>query len=142
MKKLFSAEYTEDNYNKSLLLLRLGMGLTLAWHGYEKIPGFDNEENGSMNFLGLGTTISQILIIIVELLGGLLVAMGLCTRLAALAVIGWLGFVLLKSFGFDIFGKGEKVWLLLIGYGAILISGAGKYSIDKIINNKNSTSKI
>lgn len=139
MKKLFSAKYSEDSHNISLLVLRLGIGSLLAYHGYHRIINFNSEENISLNFVGMGTTVSQTLVIVVELLGGLLVLTGLCTRLAAIAVIGWLGFVLIKSFGFSIFGNGEKVWLLLIGYITILIAGAGRYSFDKLIERKIST---
>ena len=139
MKKLLSAKYSEGTYNTSLLVLRLGIGVLLAYHGYEKVMNFNGEENISMNFLGMGTTVSQSLIIIVELAGGVLVAIGLCTRLAAIPVVLWLMFVLLKSFGGDIFGSGEKVALLLIGFITLLIAGAGQYSIDKLIENKIST---
>lgn len=142
MKKLFSAKYSEGSYNASLLVLRLGAGILLAYHGYEKIINFNNEENISMNFLGMGTTVSQILVIIVELLGGLFVLAGACTRLAAIPIVLWLAFVLFKSFDGDIFGSGEKVALLLIGFVTLLIAGAGKYSIDNLIENKIITSKI
>ncbi|MFT3679357.1 MAG: DoxX family protein [Ferruginibacter sp.] len=135
MKNFFSSK-SPATYNTALLALRLGMGALMTYHGYEKIINFNDEENGSMNFIGLGSTISQILVMVVELGGGILVLVGLGTRLAASVVSAWLLFILARSFDFDVAGSGEKIALLLIGFITLAIGGAGKYSLDNTIENK------
>ncbi|HMO61721.1 MAG TPA: DoxX family protein [Ferruginibacter sp.] len=129
----------QNKIDTALLLLRLGMGLLMTYHGADKIVHFDNEENGSMNFLGIGTTISQILVILVELVGGLMVVAGFYTRLGAAMITGWIMYVLAKAFKFDITGHGEKSFLFVIGFLTIAIAGAGRYSLEKIIKNKQPT---
>ena len=80
--------------NEGLLLLRLTVGLTLAAHGAQKRfgsfggPGLETTGQG---FAGLGFHPGRrhaLLAGVVELGGGLLVALGFLTPLAAAIVIG------------------------------------------------------
>lgn len=135
MKKLFSAKYTEGTISAALLILRLGMGIIMMYHGYDRVVHFNSKEYISMNFMGIGRTVSQVLIIIVELGGAFFITIGLCTRAAAVLLILWLTFVLFKSFGGDIFEYGEKIALYTIGFVALFTAGPGNYSADKKIYN-------
>jgi putative oxidoreductase len=117
------------------------MGSLMMYHGIEKVAGFNEPKFSNLDFWGMGTTPSQLLVIAVEFTGGLLVTIGLLTRMAALAVVAWLFFVLAKSFRFDVIDSGEKTMLFLIGFATIIVAGPGHYSFDKIVENKISSQK-
>jgi len=74
-----------------------------------------------------------------ETVGGLLLIIGLFTRVAASSLV----VVMLVAIGFvhldaGMFDKGgyEFQLLLLVGVVSLLIQGSGKYSLDEIINKK------
>lgn len=58
------------------------------------------------------------------------------TRLATIPLIIAMSVALFFSHHGDIFGKGEHPALYLLGFIVLLISGPGKFSLDKLIENK------
>lgn len=117
--------------NLGLLLLRLGFGGIMLTHG---IPKLLMLISGDFNFgdpIGIGAPASLILAVMGEVVFPILVIIGFKTRLAAIPVILTMiiaGFIVHAN---DPFGVKEKAFLFLIGFLAIALLGAGKYSIDK-----------
>jgi putative oxidoreductase len=124
-----------------LLILRLVIGLTLAAHGSQKLFGWF----GGFGIAGTGPFFEQLgfrpgrlhaaLAGIAETAGGLLLAAGLLTPLAAAALIG----VMVVASGSVHWGKGffvqsggfEYTLVLAAGALAVAFTGPGAISLDR-----------
>ncbi len=130
------------------LILRLTLGLVMFPHGAQKLLGW----YGGFGFsgtLGFFTETMHLpwliafLVIIGESCGSVALLLGLLTRFTAasmaLIMLGAISMVHLPNgFFMNWFGKqageGYEYHLLVIGIAlALLISGAGKWSVDKVI---------
>jgi putative oxidoreductase len=127
MNKFFSA--TPINQQWAIALLRIIVGFFIAYHGYEvfdaaKMKGYTEweafKDSSFMPYLGKGA----------EFVAGVLLMLGLFTRVAALITIG--------TFTYIVFfiGKG-KFWMedqhpfLFVLLGVFfLITGPGAFSLD------------
>lgn len=146
MKALFQ---TDDRW--AGLILRLTLGLVMLPHGAQKLlglfGGFGFE--GTLGFftqkMGVPWLIA-FLVIIGEFFGSLGLLAGLLTRFSAasLAVI-MLGAILMVHLPFGFFmnwfgqqqGEGFEYHLLVIGIAAaLLVTGGGKWSVDREIANR------
>jgi len=130
MKKLLSTKYSNGAFNAAMLLLRLGAGVLMMGHGYDKLIHFGSRHNSFMNFLGIGSTLSLSLVIFAEFFCSLFIIMGLFTRLATIPLIITMSIALFKAHNAEIFGKGELPTLYLACYLLLLLLGPGKISID------------
>lgn len=129
-----------DNQLKSqlgVLVLRLFAGLTLAFaHGLGKLPPHE-QFVGFITSLGLpAPSLMAWAAGLAEFLGGLLVAIGLLTRPAALSVIVTMVVAAFMAHGSDPFQKKEMALLYLVIYLAIFLMGPGKLSLDHGISKK------
>jgi putative oxidoreductase len=132
MKKLLSTNYSSGMFNTALLLLRLVFGILMMKHGYEKLVHFADIKAGFMNFIGLGSTVSLLLVVFAEFFCGLFIVIGLFTRLASVPLIICMSVALFKGHNSDIFGKGEMATLYICVFLALLLIGPGKASVDGI----------
>ena len=134
MKKLFSTKYSAGAVNAAMLILRLGFGVIMVInHGYQKITHFSNTAEHMPHLFGMSGNVSASLIIFAEFFCGILVALGLFTRLACIPVIIGMGVALYLKHGSSFVGQGEAASLFLIGFLAILFIGPGKISVDGAI---------
>lgn len=124
----------------ALLLLRVGIGLSVAFfHGYDKIAGGPEKwEKIGGAMADVGITFLPVfwgfMAAFAEFFGGILVALGFFTRAAAFLV----AVTMLMAFyghlhGGDSFAKGSHAFELMCVFIAILLTGAGKYSVDHYI---------
>ncbi|KXO01331.1 DoxX family protein [Aequorivita aquimaris] len=119
------------NYNLGLLLLRVGFGGMMLTHG---IPKLLKMLSGDFSFgdpIGIGETATLILAVLCEVFFPILVIIGFKTRLSAIPVIITMAVAAFVVHAADPFGIKEKAILYLIGFIAIALLGAGKYSVDK-----------
>lgn len=130
MKKLVSTKYSAGAFSTAMLVLRLGMGILMLMHGYDKLVHFSTYEPKFMNFLGLGKTISLALVIFAEFFCSLFLILGLLTRLASIPLIIATCVMIFKAHHGEIFGDGEHAALYLTGYIVLLLVGPGKASVD------------
>jgi putative oxidoreductase len=122
--------------------MRLIAGLSLAWHGYQKL----HEPIKSMYWGGvksLGLPMPEVLgwaAIGAELGGGILLALGLLTRPAAFFILATMAVAFFKVHGKDPYQVKE----LAAVYGtvglAFVLSGAGRIAIDHLLFGRKSTS--
>jgi putative oxidoreductase len=133
MRKLLSTNYTDFSFNVAMLLLRLGMGVLMIPHGYDKLVHFAQYKKDFMNFVGLGSTISLALVVFAEFFCAIFLVMGLFTRLMAAILLIEMFVVVFKAHQGHVFGDGEHGMLFLTGYIAIILLGAGKVSLDGIL---------
>jgi putative oxidoreductase len=115
-------------------LLRMGAGVMFAFHGYQKLFGAEPPAVGSQMWLGA----------VIELLGGLLIAVGLGTVYAAFLASGtmavayaqfhWKG--ALDANFFPINNKGELALLYCLVFFYFAFRGSGRYSLDAAIRRR------
>lgn len=143
MKKLFD---TDDGLTG--LVLRLALGIAMFPHGAQKVLGWFGGP-GFSQALAMFTTKMHIpaplalLVIVAEFFGALGLITGLLTRVAALGILcDMLGAVILVHWPNGFFmnwtgkqaGEGFEYHLLAIGISlALIIRGAGRWSLDGII---------
>ena len=133
MKKFLSAKYSAGAFNVGIMLLRVGLGVLLLSHGYDKMIKFDTLSQKFMNFMGLGSTVSLALLVFAEFFCSIFLILGLFTRLAVIPII----IAMFVAFGvahhFHLFSDGEKAFLFLLTGITILLCGPGRISIDGIM---------
>ena len=127
-----------------LLVLRVGVGVTFSLHGFQKLFGWFG--GGGLGrtaawfaSLGFGTGRAAALMAgFSELAGGLGLALGLLTPLAAAAVIGTMttaAFVNNAENGFWSVSKGwELNGYLIVVATALAVSGPGALSLDALLD--------
>lgn len=130
MSKFLSIRYSAGAFNFGMLVLRVVLGLLVASHGYTKFVKFSALRYKFMNFMHLGSTVSLSLIIFAELICGILLIMGLFTRLACIPIIIGMGVVVFIAANGHIFAEGERGMMYLAATITILFCGPGRISID------------
>lgn len=112
-------------------IMRLIVGLLFACHGGQKILGFPPVQK-AMQLDTLGTVGGYI-----ELIGGLLIALGLFTRIAAFIASGMMAvayfMVHAKGAFFPIINRGEPAVIYCFVFLFIFFYGPGRWSIDAMI---------
>lgn len=134
-KMLFNPGKHRAGTDFVLLLLRIvSGGLMLALHGYPKvqklIAGAPYE---FADPIGLGTTISFLLVLFAEAVCSILLILGLATRFAAIPLIVAMSVVIFVVHWHEGIGAIELPLMYLVTFITIVITGAGRYSLDKAI---------
>jgi putative oxidoreductase len=120
----------------ALLLLRVGLGIILVFHGYPKLFTHTHEAMQGFDHMGFPTYFVYIAGVI-EFFGGCLLILGLFTRIAGFLVAGEMAVALVKVHG--LLSNPAKVdnyqFPLAIAVGALTLAalGAGLISIDQAI---------
>ena len=139
----------QTNNSKAAAVLRTMLGLVLFPHGAQKLLGWFGGFGftGTMNYF-TGTIhlpwIIALLVILIEFIGSLMLITGTTVRVAALLIIiNFIGIVLTAHLANGFFinwlgnqkGEGYEYHLLIIGMAAsLLISGAGAFSVDRLMS--------
>ena len=133
MKKLLSTKYSAGAFSTAMLVLRLGLGALMLKHGYDKLVHFEATVEHMPSLLGMGKSVSAVLIIFAEFFCSLFLILGLFTRLAAIPLIIATCVMIFKSHNGEVFGDGEHAALYLTGYLVLLLIGPGRASVDSMI---------
>jgi putative oxidoreductase len=125
--------YLPLNLDLALLLLRLALGAILLYHGLPKIMNYGATVGGFQSMHVPAPTLTSIYAIISEVIGGILILLGVAVDLAGIIVaIEMLGAIFLVhwSNGFD-FTKGgwEHPFSVLVMALAVALAGPGDYSV-------------
>ena len=120
------------------LVVRAIVGVIMAAHGLQKLLGGPANFGGVLGQLGVpAPTLMAFVVTFVELVGGILLVVGLLSRLAALLLTINLVFaILLVKVGVGFLspqsgGVGAELDLALIaGFLAVLFAGPGRISLD------------
>jgi putative oxidoreductase len=133
MKKLFNTKYSDNSISFALLVLRLAVGGLMIPHGYQKLLKFAEYSSGFTDPFHVGGTASLSLAIFAEFFCSAFIVLGLMTRLATIPLIVAMLVALFISHHGEVFGDGEHAALYLAGYIALLFTGPGKISMDRLI---------
>jgi putative oxidoreductase len=128
---LLKTNSLSDNY--LALLLRITIGGLMIYHGVVKITSFDDILPYFPSLLGLGSQIELILVIFSEFLCGLLVLVGLLTRLAIIPIFITMFIAYFIAHSEDAFQTKELAFVFMILSIIVFVSGSGKISIDSLI---------
>lgn len=133
----FLAPYTKSaKINWASLILRIGFGVLMIPHGYGKLTRFDSLSERFMDFMGLGSYTSLVLAISAEFVCSVLLILGLSTRAILIPLMITMLTAAFIAHAGDPLGDKEHSLMYLIGYLAIFIMGAGKYSVDTVLFKK------
>lgn len=132
MKKLMSIQYKPMAFNTGMFVLRVTLGILMMSHGYDKLIHLNEYKVDFMNFMGLGSTGSLLLVIFAEFFCALFIAIGLFTRIVAIPIIIAMCVAVFQVNQLDFFGKAELGTLYLAGMIVLLLCGPGKASVDGI----------
>jgi putative oxidoreductase len=126
-----------------LLVLRVAFGVYIALHGWGKV--YSNGQFGLPEQLVAGVTsmgfpaptLFAWMAALTEFLGGILIALGLLTRPAALALVINMSVAAFVAHGEDPWyapgGRSKEMALLYLApFVVLLLTGAGRFSIDRL----------
>ena len=137
----FFGRRTARQVDLALLILRLALGAVFIAHGGQKLFVY-GLEGVTDSFGKMGVPAASVMgpvVAFVELLGGVAIVLGLLARLAALGIacvmIGAIALVHLPN-GFFLPQGIEFTLVLLASALALVLTGAGRYSIDAIMGRR------
>lgn len=150
MKQLI---FSTSSNNIAATITRTTLGIVLFAHGAQKLLGWYGGYGfeGTMGFFTQTVGLPWIvgfLVIVIEFFGSLSLIVGFATRIWSLAMFFMtIGIIQTTHAQFGFFmnwfgnqkGEGIEYFLLMLGLAASLVfSGAGKFSIDRVIARKKS----
>jgi len=124
------------------LILRVGFGFFIAFgHGLGKLQML---VSGNIQFpalFGISPTINLVLAVLAEFVAGIMVLIGLRTRLASIPLmITMLTAALVVHSGDPLFSAGgaskEFALLYFVAFAGMFFLGSGKYSVDAIAGRR------
>lgn len=133
MAKLLGPRTNDAVINLWLLLLRVAGGGFMLTHG---IPKFLKLINGDLSFadpIGLGSTVSLLLVVFAEFLCSVLLIFGIGTRLATVPLIVTMSVAAFISHSGGPFQRKETALLYLLIFITLLVFGGGKYEAGKFL---------
>lgn len=137
MKKSFSASYKNSGVDTALLLTRISIGVLMLVHGLPKMATlFSGDPIQFPPVFGLSPVLSLGLAVFAEVFCSVLLLVGLGTRLATIPLIITMLIAAVYIHGNDPFAKQELAIHYLLAYVILLITGAGKYSLDHLLQSK------
>ena len=136
MKKIFSTQHSGAT-DIALLIARIVIAAMMLTHGIPKLGMLI--AGGPVQFppvMGMSPETSLFLAVFAEVACSLLILLGLATRLASIPAIVTMLVAILAIHGADPFEMKENALHYLLVYVILLIAGAGKFSLDNIIQRK------
>ncbi len=135
MHRFLTGEYMSAYSGFAPLVLRVATGAVFAMHGYQKFSGGLEGVTGFLTSLGFPIpAVFAVILIAVELVGGIALILGLATRPVAklAAIVAFVGFLTVHvSNGFFISANGyEFIMLLFAASVSLMITGPGKWALD------------
>jgi len=137
--------FKKEHAEYATLPLRLGLGTVFLMHGMQKMfgafsgPGISGVQ-GFMASLNVPLpNLFGILVSSIEFFGGLFVILGLFTRYAAslIAIVMFFAYYLVHAKGGFFLPMGfEFVFTLFLMAVALMLSGSGKFSLDRALFKK------
>jgi putative oxidoreductase len=141
MKKILSVDPASTSINIALLIARVGIGALMLTHGLPKMAMlFSGEPLQFPPMMGMSSVLSLTLTVLAEVFCSVLLLTGLVTRLAAIPLIITMLVALILVHSADPIAKQEPALHYLLVYLVLLFAGAGKYSLDYLMQGKRTTS--
>jgi len=101
-------------------------------HGWPKLMRFSERMDSFADPFGIGPAASLVLIVLAEVLCSALVILGLWTRAALIPLLIAMGVVVFMIDAGEPLKERELALFYLLSFTALLFTGSGRYSIDRI----------
>lgn len=137
MKAFFKTDPNNIYQDLVLLILRLTVAVFMLTHGFPKFAKL--LAGGDIKFadpIGLGATLSFILVVFAEFGCSILIAIGLKTRWATIPLIVTMSVVSFVVKGPNPLKDKELTVLYLVIYLVLLVLGSGKFSLDYLMSKR------
>lgn len=136
MKKFFFKLTSADKNGQDVatLFLRLFAGCMMLTHGFAKIAAFSTLSHTFPDPLGVGSTLSLLMILFAEVGCSFLLIFGLLTRVATIPLLFGMGMVVFVVHGADPFSVKELPLMYMGMYVVLLLTGGGRFSLDEVIH--------
>lgn len=130
-----------------LLLIRIIIGVLMAFYGYEKLIHFQEMAASdfwakNVSFLGFKGAFPLALTVFAEFFCSLLLILGLFTRISLLPLLFCMAYIFIVIFPFSIISSGDNgmeintAFFYFIVYLSLFFTGPGKYSLDYMLLKK------
>jgi putative oxidoreductase len=139
IKKIFAPGNDSCTTSGGLLALRLFFGLTmLLHHGWDKLMTFSDKSSSFPDPMHVGHATSLALTVFAEVVAAALLAVGLCTRFAALVLAFEMGtaFTMVHKMALGGMMPGEMAFVYFGAYFTLLLAGGGRFSLDMVLFGK------
>ena len=137
MNKLLIKTMEKSNTNIALLVLRSGAALMMLTHGIPKLMQFfSGEPIAFASVMGMSMGVSLALAVFTEVICSVFIILGLGTRMATIPLIITMLTAAFYIHANDPFSGKEMSLLYALIFIVLLITGAGKYSIDHILSKQ------
>lgn len=136
-RKLLNPLALTSTIDVALLILRVGVSFFLMLHGYDKLQNL--LAGNSADFpdpLRIGGQASHALTVFSEFFCSILLALGLCSRVALTIMICCLLIVIFSIHANEPLADREHAFLFLIPFIALFLTGPGRYSLDSLLFSK------
>ncbi|NLU91592.1 DoxX family protein [Chitinophaga sp. Ak27] len=133
MRKLLSTGYTNGAVSFSMLVLRVLSGGLILLHGWPKLINFTAKMNSFPDPLGVGHKYSLAMTVFAEVFCGVLLIMGLLTRLATIPLIICMSVIIFMIHAKDAISEKELPIIFLGAFVTLLFTGPGMFSLDGAI---------
>jgi putative oxidoreductase len=135
--KITSIKYSDTAFNLATLTLRIGAGsLLLLNHGLKKLNNFSDLSSRFANPFGIGSPATLSLVVFAEVFCSALLILGVFTRLACIPLLCVMVYAFFNVHHMNYAsgqGGGEPSLLFATCFLALLFTGPGKVSIDRLI---------
>lgn len=135
-------DYYSLNTDIASLLLRIIFGGIFVYHGYGKIASFNEYYTMFPDLIGIGGKLSFILVIFAEFFCGLLIILGILTRLAVIPIFITMIVAFFIAHANDPFNIKELAFVYMLFSVVIFILGSGKFSFDRLLFKREAFSRI
>jgi len=140
MKQLVSINFSQKGIDLAILITRITAAALMLSHGLPKLGMlFSGNATHFPAVLGMSSEISLVLTVFAEVVCSIFILFGLGTRLAVVPLIITMLVAVLYIHSADPFAKQEPGIQYLILYVILFITGSGKYSLDYLLQRKQSS---
>lgn len=137
MRNFNSSKVNDGLLNVLILVIRLFVGISMLTHGLPKLEKLiSNDKIEFMNFLGLGSAISLVLVVFAEFLCSVFIILGFFTRLATIPLMITMLIAFFVIHGSDPYADKELSIVYFFFYFSLFILGSGKFSLDWFFSKK------
>jgi putative oxidoreductase len=147
MKRNLLNSYNPLNLSLGILLIRVIIGVLMAFYGYEKLIHFDEMAASefwakNVSFLGYTGKFPLALTVFAEFFCSLFLILGVFTRLSLIPLLICMGYIIVSVMHFSVINSGDNgmeintAFVYFIIYLALFFTGPGNYSLDYKISKK------
>jgi len=121
------------NKDLGILIIRAVSGGLMAYlHGLPKLQSFSDSMEGFPDPFGIGSSLSLAFVVFAELFCAILFALGIATRAVSIPLILVMAVAAFIHHGPDPLADKELALIYLFCYITVLLTGSGKYSLNRV----------